>query len=165
MRLKTGRRPQKRRKQPEKGGEQCAVPSKMAEIASSEKCEPYWQAGCAPCEKAGEQETLRSAAMACERPARPAAGAGQSCGPSGRGRSRRWRRRQTSKSRRNCCLLELKMGVLSIRYHPTKLAFMRVAGTIQGRGRRKNQPHYGGIHTHDSGSAQALECSRCNQGD
>ena len=40
MRLKTGRRPQKRRKRPQKGGEQCAVPSKMAAIASSEKCEP-----------------------------------------------------------------------------------------------------------------------------
>ncbi|MGB4927291.1 MAG: hypothetical protein WBP25_12490, partial [Giesbergeria sp.] len=29
-----------RRKRPQKGGEQCAVPSKMAAIASSEKCEP-----------------------------------------------------------------------------------------------------------------------------
>ncbi len=40
MRLKTGCRPQKRRKRPEKGGEQCAGPSKTAGIALSERCGP-----------------------------------------------------------------------------------------------------------------------------
>ncbi len=53
---------------------------------------------------------LRSLARACARPARPAGGAGRSCGRCASGRNRRWRGRQTSKTPRNAAPAHIELG-------------------------------------------------------
>jgi len=53
------------------------------------------------CARREKRCAIDHAARACARPARPASGAGRSCGPGGRERSRRWRHQRTSKSPRN----------------------------------------------------------------